>query len=173
MTTVSRTILDLAAIRPLHEVRKAADEAERLRLGDTLSLADVVARYPSRRGIRKVKAIAADARLGVDVTRNDFEVLFLRFLERAKLPRPQTNQPIGPYEWDCVWREHRLVVELDGYGSHGTRHGFERDRAKDRYLSVRGWRVIRVTWRQFKTERRALERDLRALLAPTSTKGAS
>ena len=169
VTTVSRTILDLAAIRPLREVRKAADEAERLRLGDTLSLADVVARYPGRRGVRKVKAILAHARLGMDITRNDFELRFLRFVESKRFPRPHTNQPIGPYEWDFVWREQRVVVELDGYGSHGTRRDFERDRAKDRYLSVRGWRVIRVTWRQFKTERSEVERDLRALLSSRST----
>lgn len=170
VTTVARTIVDLAAIRPLHEVRKAVDEAERLRLGDTLSLADVVARYPGKRGIRKVRAILAEGRIGADVTREELEERFLRFIRRSKLPRPRTNQLVDTarrtYECDCVWQQQRLIVELDGYASHGTRRAYESDRERDRALSVAGWRTVRITWRQLHDDPEAVRRDLEALLAP-------
>ena len=52
---------------------------------------------------------------------------------------------IEDYECDAVWRDARLIVELDGYATHGTRRAFERDRARDRRLTVRGWRTMRVT----------------------------
>ncbi len=55
---------------------------------------------------------------------------------------------IGPYEVDLLWREERLVVEVDGYAFHSTRSAFERDRARDADLQARGLRVLRFTWRQ-------------------------
>ena len=49
---------------------------------------------------------------------------------------------------DFLWPEQRLVVEADGFGYHGTREAFERDRARDADLQARGYRVLRVTHRQ-------------------------
>ena len=55
-------------------------------------------------------------------------------------------QPIVEgYQVDFCWPEQRLIVETDGYEHHGTRAAFERDRAKDAQLTVRGWRVLRFT----------------------------
>lgn len=174
VTTVPRTLLDLAEVRPRHEVEKAINEGEHQRLLDTLSLADVVERHPGKRGIAKVRGILAEARIGVDVTRSEFEDAFLRFIRRSRLPRPAVNAPVDTarrtYECDMVWRDRRLIVELDGYGAHGTRRRFEDDRARDRALRVAGWQVVRVTPRQLRRERAALRADLASLLLPpTST----
>jgi very-short-patch-repair endonuclease len=51
-----------------------------------------------------------------------------------------------------MWREQRLVVEVDGYAFHSSRRSFERDRRKDQELTAAGYRVIRVTWRQLTAE---------------------
>ena len=67
-------------------------------------------------------------------------------------------------EADCVWREQRLIVELDGHTNHATRSAFESDRARDRALIAAGWRVMSVTWRQLHDEPEALAHDLRASL---------
>jgi very-short-patch-repair endonuclease len=56
------------------------------------------------------------------------------------------------------------MVELDGYAVHGTRRSFEGDRERDRLLQARGWRVIRLTWRQLRDDPAAVARDLRVLL---------
>ena len=64
------------------------------------------------------------------------------------------NAQIGPFTVDFRWLAERLVVELDGWDSHGTRSAFEADRARDTELHVRGFQVIRFTWRQL-TERPA------------------
>ena len=53
-----------------------------------------------------------------------------------------------PYECDFVWPEHRVIVETDGWESHGNRVAFERDKARDADLAARGWVVLRFTWRQ-------------------------
>ena len=63
------------------------------------------------------------------------------------------------YEVDCVWRGARLIVELDSrlHLDHGK---FERDRARDRALTIAGWRVVRVTWEHIHAGEDALRRDL-------------
>ena len=57
-------------------------------------------------------------------------------------------------EVDLHWPEHKLIVEVDGYGPHGHQRAFETDRVRDQRLLVAGWRVARVTdWQM--TELRA------------------
>jgi very-short-patch-repair endonuclease len=65
------------------------------------------------------------------------------------------------FEVDFLWRKAKLVVELDGYAGHSTRHAFEYDRERDRRLQLAGFVVIRVTWRQLHSDPGALARDLR------------
>jgi len=55
-----------------------------------------------------------------------------------------------------VWPAQRLVVEVDGYRFHSSRAAFERDRLRDAELQSRGYKVIRVTWRQITEEPEAL-----------------
>jgi hypothetical protein len=165
VTTVPRTVFDLAAVRRERDVRRALREAERQRLVDALSLADLVERHPGRRGVATIRSILADARLGLDVTRSELEERFLDFVAASGLPRPATNIVVLGYECDVVWREHGVIVELDGHASHGTREGFEADRERDRILAVAGWHVIRVTWRQLATDAAAVRADLQRLLS--------
>lgn len=146
------------------------DEAEVLRLTDALAVADLVARYPGRRGVPAIRRVLEAGRIGATVTRSELEDRFLVFLDRVDLPRPQVNASLelagGWVEADCVWRTQRLVVELDGYASHGTSSAFERDRARDRRLQAAGWRVLRITWRQLHNEPETIASQLRTLLLP-------
>jgi predicted transcriptional regulator of viral defense system len=167
VTTVPRTILDLAATRPLREVARLIHEAEVKRLWDELSLWDLLARYPRRSGTRTVRRALAERDMGVP--RNVFEDTFLAFIHRHGLPRPETNAwlQLGDkrYEVDCLWRSQRLIVELDGRAAHDTARAFELDREKDRRLRVAGWNPIRVTWRALQEQPRQLVEDLAALLS--------
>ena len=165
VTTVPRTVFDLAAVRPHRDVRRAADEAERRQRWDVLSLADLVERHPGRRGVAVVRTILAEGRLGLDVTRSVFEERFLEFIAESGLPRPAVNALVLGYECDMVWHEAGLIAELDGHASHATRTRFEGDRERDRVLAVAGWCVIRVTWRQLATSPEALRADLHRLFA--------
>lgn len=168
VTTVPRSLLDLAAVLERRHVERAMQEAEVRHLHDRLSLPDLVARYPRRPGVPLIRAILADGRLGEGVPRSELEALFLAFLDRFSLSRPEVNAYVcvrGQWlEVDCLWRDVRLVVELDGRATHGTAAGFERDRARDRALAAAGWRVVRITWRQLHRAAEALAADLRALL---------
>jgi len=166
VTTVPRTLFDLAAVIPLRQLNRAVNEAEIRRLWDPLSLDDLLERHPRRPGAAAIRAVLATP--GAGITRNDLEDLFIDFVDRVGLPRPATNAPLQlPGFWiepDCMWREQRLIVELDGRATHATRSAFENDRARDRALTAAGWRVIRITWRQLHDDAAALTRDLRASL---------
>jgi predicted transcriptional regulator of viral defense system len=168
ITTVPRTIFDLATFAPRREVEHAIHEAEVRRLHDPLSLHDLVARYPRHRGVAAVRAILADHHAGSTITKEELERLFIGFLERWDLPLPDTNRPLWLADrWiepDCAWEPQRVIVELDGYAVHGARRNFESDRARDRGLQAAGWRVIRITWRQLVYEEEAVAADLRCLL---------
>jgi very-short-patch-repair endonuclease len=164
-TSVSRTLLDLASVLPSHQLERAINEVEVQRLTGLLSVPDLMARHPGRRGVRNLRAILARLDAGLAYTRNDFEALFLSLVRTERLPAPLVNVLVLGYECDFVWPRQRLAVELDGRATHATRAAFERDRARDRVLAAEGWRVVRVTWRQLHKDRAAVAADLRRMLA--------
>ena len=147
VTTVERTLLDLAAVLRPDALRHALEEAD------------------GRRGVRALRAILDERSVGTRITKSHLERAFLAFLRRHGLPLPQTNTHIEGYEVDCVWRGARLIVELDSrlHSNHGK---FERDRARDRALTIAGWRVVRVTWEHIHAGEEDLDRDLRFLTTP-------
>jgi very-short-patch-repair endonuclease len=168
VTSVPRTLLDLAAVLPKHQVERAVNQAEVHRLTDLLSLSDLVARYPRRRGSATIKSILTKLEPGQNVTRSELESRFLALLDAEGLPRPEVNASLfvgGRWlECDCVWRSQRLVVELDGRSAHLTIAAFEHDRARDRSLHAEGWRAVRITWRQLHDQSRSVAADLLKML---------
>lgn len=165
VTTPARTLLDLAAILPPHRLARAATEAEIRRLGSPTSLADLVARYPRRPGVPAIRALLERREIGRNVTRRDLELRFVAFLDVHRIPRPRINATVDGMEVDCLWPDDRLIAELDGFATHGTREAFERDRDRDRALLTAGYRVVRITWRQLADDAPMLATQLRALLA--------
>ena len=85
---------------------------------------------------------------GTTPTRSQLEERFLQLCDNHGLPRPETNTRINGIEVDFVWRDARLIVEVDGYAFHRSPAAFERDRERDVILTVAGWRVMRFTHAQ-------------------------
>jgi very-short-patch-repair endonuclease len=141
------------------------NQAEVQPLTDYQSLADLVERYPGRRGIRTIKAILARLEIGITFTRSELESRFLAFTRQARLTSPLLNAHLLGFECDCVWPKQRVIVELDGHATHATREAFEQDRARDRTFQAEGWQVVRVTWRQLHESPEALAADLRKILS--------
>ena len=172
VTTVPRTLLDLAAVLPRRQLERALQEAEVRRLGDLVSLEQLLVRHPRRRGTATLRSILASDRIGENVTRSQLEERFLALADRTGLSRPEINSNVEIagrlIECDCVWRAQRVVVELDGHAFHAPRNAFEADRARDRAFQAAGWRVVRVTWRQLHREAERVSGDIRELLRSPS-----
>jgi Protein of unknown function (DUF559)/Transcriptional regulator, AbiEi antitoxin len=167
VTTVPRTLLDMAADLPERQLERALNETEVRRLWDELSLNHLLDRYPGRSGTRAIKAVLRKRNQGATLTRSELEDRFIELVDAGGLPRPQVDVLVEGFLADAVWRRERVVVELDGRRTHDTVESFESDRERDRILSVAGWRPIRITGRQLVADRASLVADLRRLLAVT------
>jgi very-short-patch-repair endonuclease len=158
ITTVARTLLDLADALNDQALKRAIDEADYLRLLDLTALVAVVDRNPGRSGARVLKA----ARGPAELTRSVLEDRFLELVRRKGLPRPRVGAYLEGYEVDFYWPEANLVVEIDGFAAQGTRSRFEGDRRRDRVLGRRGIRTMRLTANALSYDEDAIAADLEA-----------
>jgi very-short-patch-repair endonuclease len=170
VTTVPRTVFDLTATSSVDQIESAIRQVEYRRLYDRLSLVDMIDRYPGRRGVGRLRiALSRIEKLPTGHTGSRLEERFISFLRRYRLPRPRLNDWIvvgeRRFQVDCHWPDIRQVVELDGWGAHGTRAAFREDRARDRVLRTAGYAVTRISWAQLDDEPAALASDLRKLLS--------
>jgi predicted transcriptional regulator of viral defense system len=90
-TTVARTLLDLAAVIPAWELKKAISEAEVLRLLDHAAVRRVIKRSRGRRGVARLRMLLDDIHPLTRRTRSEMERLFLDMCTRARLPEPEVN----------------------------------------------------------------------------------
>jgi predicted transcriptional regulator of viral defense system len=150
-TSVARTLLDLAEVVDRRGVEKAVDQAEVRQIFDLRAVREVLSRAAGRRGAPVLELVLAEYD-GPTLTEEELEERFFMLCREAGVPRPSVNvwMTLGDgvaYKADFMWRAARLIVETDGWGSHGTRQAFEHDRRRDRLLILAGWQVVRFTWR--------------------------
>ena len=157
VTTVARTILDLAEILNPRQLTTLIDRAEALRVFDLAELEATIARNPGRKTTTLREALGAEA-----PSQRELQRRFLRLCRRHGLPEPQQEAPIGAYHADFYWPAARLVVETDGRAHHERRAAFERDRQRDLDLAALGIQTLRVTWRMVTRQEPELARTLRA-----------
>jgi very-short-patch-repair endonuclease len=168
-TTVSRTLLDLAGVVPIGELRKAISEAEVLRLLDHQAVRQLIRRSRGRRGVARLRMLLDDIHPQTKRTRSELERLFLRMCARARLPEPEVNAKLDVggrvLEPDFLWRDAGLIVEADSRRYHDTGSAFQLDRKREQRLMLAGWRVTRCTWEQVEREPGQLAETIRRLLA--------
>ncbi|MBS1880503.1 MAG: type IV toxin-antitoxin system AbiEi family antitoxin domain-containing protein [Actinobacteria bacterium] len=157
VTSVERTHLDLAASHPrslpklLERAEEIEDEQGR-RLFDLRRFESLLARTRGHAGHKPLSEALTIYRPDPTVLRSDLEKRFRALLRASSLPLPSHNVNVGPYELDCYWLEHSFCVELDTYGTHGSRRSFEEDRRRQRELRRLGIEVERVTDLQLRDE---------------------
>lgn len=168
VTSVPRTLLDLAVVLDRRQLEKAFNEVEVRGLTDRLSIPDLLERYPRRPGTAALRTLLGDDARARGTTRSRLEDRFVAILDGTDLPRPRLNADVAVrgrfFEVDCLWTQQRLIIELDGGEAHRTRLAFEKDRERDRLLLTEDWRIVRVTWRQLRDDAPAVIADLRELL---------
>lgn len=145
VTTLPRTLLDLAAIASHLQLRKAVAEAARQELLDVPSLVALCDSRSGCRGTGDLRRIALEQRGPISATRSPPETDFLAVCIRRGLPTPAVNVPLAGYEADFFWRPADLVVEVDSRGYHRSWAEQESDRAKDAALQEAGNNVLRYS----------------------------
>ena len=165
VTSVARTLVDIAGVVPPDRLERAIEAAERR---DLLDLRDLErAMTPGRHGVRALRAALHDYH-DPGYTRSEFEWRFARLCRHAGLPPPAMNVWIGDQEVDAVWGDEKIAVQLDGYEFHRTRAAFERDRRRQAALQLRGYMVLPVTYRWLEDDPDEVVTTMRHLLARAS-----
>ncbi|MDX6555928.1 MAG: hypothetical protein QOD86_2123 [Miltoncostaeaceae bacterium] len=163
VTSVARTLVDLADVLDERRLAKAVHQAEVLRIFDLRALEEALVRVPGRRGRHRLGQALAAYKPEPRFTRSRAERRLLSVCRRHGLPAPQTNLWIGEHEVDAYWADARVALEVDGAETHDTRRAFHEDRRRDRFLATEGIQVVRVTWRDL-DDGAGLARDLEAIL---------
>lgn len=145
ITSLARTLVDLAAVVDSRRLGRAFEEAERIGELDLRTVNDVLARSPNRKGTGNVRALLAERRPTTD-TREGLERDFADIVREAGLPAPAYNVLVEGFLVDAAWMPQRLIVEIDSWAFHDkTRHNFENERARHTALQLKGWTVVRLT----------------------------
>jgi very-short-patch-repair endonuclease len=152
VTSVARTICDLAASESPRDTEHAFQEALFRDKTIDRTIAAVLQREPRRRGAPIMRSLLNDPRL----TRSERERRILKLIDQAQLPRPLTNVHLHGYVADVFWPHHNLILEFDGWQGHGHRLAFESNRKRDQVMLAAGLRTLRVTDRQLTNEAVAL-----------------
>jgi hypothetical protein len=170
VTSVARTMFDLAGMLKEREVERAWNEMEVREYRTRLSVPDLIERYPGRPGTVLLARLASRKTPPVGITRNELEEAFLALIDRFGLPRPRMNAHLAVrdrfYEVDCLWEKQRVAVELDGAAAHGTKRAFHKDRERDRILTAERYTTARITWHQIQESPDEVASDLHLILTP-------
>ena len=158
-TRLEQAVLDFAATAPHERLRYVLAVADHRKIFDLAALRAVAG--SGRAGSGKLRGALARHEPKLAHTRSPLERLFLPLCERAGVPLPETNVWIAGVRVDAVWRERRLVVELDGRDNHSSWAQIQDDRSKELRVRAAGFDVIRYGTRQLAEEAPAVEAELR------------
>jgi len=163
VTSLARTVLDLAAVLSPDRLLDVIDDAVRAELFDLHEIERAIARSPGRRGVRKLQALLADYRGAPDL-RSKLERRFRHRLRATPgLPEALYNVEVAGYRADVYYPEFQLVIELDSRGFHLMPRAFERDAVRDAARLKHRIDTLRVTDKRFYAEPDAVMNDVLAL----------
>jgi Transcriptional regulator, AbiEi antitoxin len=161
ITTVPRTLVDLASHLSLDALARACHEAGVKYETTPEQVEAVLAKRRRTRGAAKLRAVTSG---DVQALLSELERAFQRRLKEAGLPLPETNRPAHGRRVDCRWPDRRVTVELDSYRYHHSRHAWEQDRRREREARARGDEFRRYTYGDVVETPRLMLAELRALL---------
>lgn len=150
VTSPVATIITLAAVAPVSVLHSVLDAAARRRLAtaaDVLAELDRVPRAGSPGVAALRQALAERGCPGIPAS--ELERRMLALIRQYRLPAPARELPVGPqrrYRADFAYPDAGLLVEVDGFDSHGTPDALSADLRRQNELVADGWRVLRYTW---------------------------
>ena len=169
VTTVARTLIDIAANVDRKRLAEMFDDAAKRKLVNVTRLRRTLEELGPRHGSASVRRIIAE-RDGIDVPRTVMESRFLEVVMKYKLPVPDLQHSVrlpggGRAFIDFAYPDARLAIEVDGFDSHSEFADWQRDRTRQNGLIVLGWTVLRFTREDIERRPRATARMIAAMLS--------
>jgi len=144
VSSPARVVLEVAAVGTRDELVDVIDAGLALRRFTPGDLKVLLERHRGRRGAARLAEVMADDS-AMAISRSRAEKALLRLIRDAGLPMPDTNVKFGRFEADFLWREQRVIVELDSATYHSGPGVFQRDREKGLFFRGEGFDVLRPT----------------------------
>jgi very-short-patch-repair endonuclease len=167
-TSPPRTLVDLAGIATPTELESALDEFVALRLISVAAVASYIAdrRLEHRPGAGRLRELLDDRRKGIP--QKELERRFLRLVKKYRLPAPIRQKPSGPSKIDFAYPELMIAIEVDGWNSHGTPRALDSDLHRQNRLVLRGWTILRFTWKHVTEQPDIVAAEIREALVRRS-----
>lgn len=169
VTTVARTLVDLAAVLSPTDLRRAVGQADVHGRFDLRAVRAVLDRHPRHGGRRRLEGLLTTW-TDPETVRSPQEEGFPDLCARFGFPRPVMNAELLGMEVDAVFFDERVVVELQSYAFHSGAIQWENDHEKRARLVAEGWTVLAYSWRQ---QRDDGGRFVRETLGPALRRGSA
>jgi very-short-patch-repair endonuclease len=164
VTSLAWTMVDYAASATQRQVRSVLEALERRRIYIGRELDELLERTPNRKGVRTLRKAIAEITGPAPWHQSVLEEAFHELIRGSDIPDYEANVLVEGELVDALWRDERVIVELDGFAFHKSRAQFEADRRRDAKLTVAGYRVLRITQQRLQNEPESVLADIRELL---------
>lgn len=171
VTTPSRTLLDLGSVADFEVVEIALQDAMRKGLTSMFRLHSLLERSggKGRSGVAVLRRLIGDVSPPIRITESRLESRLFRLISDSGLPLPLRQYEVwdGKVQLarlDFAYPSEMLGIEGDSFSFHSAPVEFQRDREKSNLLTLRGWRILRVTWDDLVNRPGKVIRDIRASL---------
>jgi hypothetical protein len=148
LTSVPRTVIDLARTLPFAEAVAVADSALYKRLTSKTALDAIIADCPRWPGLQRAREVTAfsDAR-----SESVLESLGRAAFHQFGLPPPDLQVYVGNDDEvigrvDFLWRRYRTIGEADGAMKYETPGRARAQLERDARLRAAGYEVVHFTW---------------------------
>lgn len=173
LTSPARTLVDLGAVSDDAVLEQAMEHAFRRGISSVNELHHALRRSRNKRkpGMRRVARVLARGVLSPGM-RSELERQALRMFRRLRLPDPICQYEVSADDLvlgfvDFAWPKAKVIVEAEGFEFHSARKAWERDIDRYNAMTLRGWKVLRLTYADLYDARRPFFRELKTLLPRT------
>lgn len=163
VTSVPRTLVDLATEVGPPALERAVNEADKRGLIDPDALRDQLSRFVGEPGVRPLRRLLD--KFSFRLSDSELEARFRRIVSAAGLPLPLSKQRVNGFEVDFHWPRLGLVVETDGLRYHRTQATQTRDARRDRAHVTAGMTPLRFTHHEVRYEPARVRATLRRTIA--------
>jgi hypothetical protein len=150
VTSLARTLVDLARVLKPGPLEVALDAARRIRPGFPEELEAYLATLRARHGrLITLKALVKERESALDSAQ---EVELLQEVLKRGLPKPTAGFSVFHLnkfvaKLDLAWVEQKVGLHFDSYLHHQSRQNFDKDAKQRAQLVAAGWTTIVVTRR--------------------------
>ncbi len=165
-TNPLRMLLDLGAVDP-EAVEPAMIAIMAAKVASPAAIRSALFRH-ARRGRSGVTALrtALNAWLDDEVPPDSvLETAMAQLRQHFRLPEMQFHAIVAGYEVDFLITGTSIVIECDGWGTHGLdRDQFEFDRVRNADLVAAGCHLVHITWRRLRNHPESVAAQIRSVV---------